>query len=91
MYPYNLCSYILVCFSCVCSFVCIAHCSDGQIKVIEGNLEEYGRLEICSDKRWESLSDFYWDQNVARVACIELGFASTCGNVFIIICNIFST
>ena len=68
----------LLIFLCVCSFVCIAHCSDGQIKLIEGYLEENGRLEICSNKRWESLSYYYWDSHVTRVACIELGFASTC-------------
>ena len=68
-------------------YVYIARCSDGQIKLIEGNSEENGRLEICSDKRWESLSGYYWEPNVARVACIELGFASTCTSKCVWITN----
>ena len=51
-----------------------ASCSDGQIRLIEGNTELYGRVEICSDQRWETLNYYQWSYYNARVVCAELGF-----------------
>jgi hypothetical protein len=55
-----------------------ARCSDGQIRLIGGSEEYYGRVEICSSQRWQALSSLYpqWNSNNARVACVELGFES---------------
>ena len=51
-----------------------ASCSDGQIRLIDGYTERYGRVEICSDQRWETLNYYQWTYDNARVACFELGF-----------------
>ena len=64
-----------------------ASCSDGQIKLIEGYTELYGRVEICSHQRWETLSYNHWSSSVAKVVCIELGYSSmftlpSCINVY---------
>ena len=53
---------------------CIASCSDGQIKLIEGSLETTGRVEICFNKRWETVPDDCFTYNEATVACKSLGF-----------------
>ena len=51
----------------------IARCSDGQLRLAERSTY-YGRVEICSDQRWNALSHYYWSYTNARIACIELGF-----------------
>ena len=55
-------------------FLCIAFCSDGQIKLIEGSEEYLGRLEICSNQRWETLPYSTFNNDEAVVACNELGY-----------------
>ena len=54
----------------------IARCSDGQLRLAEGSVAYYGRVEICSDQRWNTLSSArsLWSSTNARIACIELGF-----------------
>ena len=52
----------------------VASCSDGQIKLIEGSLDNYGRVEICSNQRWETISRRYWHYRETRVACNALGY-----------------
>ncbi|CAI8023573.1 Neurotrypsin [Geodia barretti] len=51
-----------------------ARCSDGQLRLAEGSVAYYGRVEICSDQRWNTLSNAQWSYSNARIACIELGF-----------------
>jgi deleted-in-malignant-brain-tumors protein 1 len=53
-----------------------ARCSDGQLRLAEGSDSYYGRVEICSDQRWNTLSSArsLWSYTNARIACIELGF-----------------
>ena len=53
----------------------IARCSNGQMKLAAGS-ETYGRVEICSDQRWTTLSYNQWSYANAQVACIQLGFES---------------
>ena len=62
--------------------MCIAPCSDGQIKLIEGSPDNYGRVEICSNQRWETLSSNYWQYEETRVACNALGYTGV-----YILCN----
>ena len=66
--------YIYSHFSPFIISICIASCSDGQIKLIEGSLESTGRVEICSNQRWESVPDDCFAYDEATVACISLGF-----------------
>ena len=58
-----------------------ASCFDGQLRLINGSTEYEGRVEICSSQRWETLNYNRWTSNTARVACIELGYASMYTNV----------
>ena len=58
-------------------FCLIARCSDGQLRLTDGPVERYGRVEICSNRRWETFPISRWSPNNALVACIELGFQCT--------------
>ena len=67
----SLCIYV----AHVYFFVPEASCSDGQIRLIEGYTENNGRVEICSNQRWETLNYNTWTSYNTMVACFELGFA----------------
>ena len=54
---------------------CVASCSNGQIKLIEGPYDNWGRVEICSNQRWETISrNNNWQYQETRVACNALGY-----------------
>ena len=54
--------------------VYIASCYDGQIKLIGGFSEIEGRVEICSNQRWETIVQGSWRHEEAIVACNSLGY-----------------
>ena len=53
---------------------CVASCSNGQIKLIEGPYDHRGRVEICANQRWETISRNNWQYQETRVACNALGY-----------------
>ena len=55
----------------------VASCEDGQIRLVEGQTEQSGRIEVCFNKRWGTVADGLWDYREARVVCRELGFAES--------------
>ena len=55
----------------------IASCSDGQIRLREGSSENEGRVEICSNQRWETISDGLWGDYETEVACNALGYTGS--------------
>ena len=48
---------------------------DGQIRLAEGAYERNGRVEICYNGRWGSISSDSWDLIDTMGTCRELGFA----------------
>ena len=62
-------------FSTLSSFLILASCLDGQIKLLEGDSETSGHVEICSNQRWEPISGNYWGEDEAKVACNALGYS----------------
>ena len=68
-------------------FIYIASCSDGQIKLIGGTSQASGQVEICSNQRWETLSRSQWTNNVASVACTELGLLGMYCSLYAYICT----
>ena len=61
--------------SAIFSLYKIASCSNDQIRLIGDLKESNGRVEICSDQRWETLNVNQWIESNAMVACFELGFS----------------
>ena len=47
---------------------------DGQVKLVEGETEIEGRVEICLGRRWNSVSGDGWSEAEARVVCGDLGY-----------------
>ena len=53
------------------------YCEDGQLRLVDGNQFNSGRLEACYHNEWGTVCDQWFDINDARVACRKLGFDGT--------------
>ena len=56
--------------------VYIARCSNGQLRLTDDPQANQGRIEICSQQRWETFYSVWWSSKNSEVACWELGFRS---------------
>lgn len=52
-----------------------ARCSDGDIRLVGGTLEEEGRVEICMNEFWGTVCDDGWSNVEANVVCRQLGYS----------------
>ena len=50
------------------------NCSNGEIRLINGQSDAEGLVEICYGSSWGSLCPSSWDNNDAKVACRQLGY-----------------
>ena len=48
-------------------------CSEGKLRLVGGESENEGRVEICIDGFWGTVYDGGWVQNEAVVACWQAG------------------
>ena len=52
----------------------LASCHDGEVRLTEGGTEWEGRLEVCLNQRWGTVSDDGWSEANAEVVCRDVGF-----------------
>ena len=64
----------------VCSvtyMICIiVVCSYGQLRLVNGNTPNEGRVEICINFRWGTVCDDKWTNTNADVVCRQLGYST---------------
>ena len=52
----------------------IAPCTDGQLRLAGGNIENEGRVEICLNNMWGTVCDDFWGTTDAAIVCQQLGY-----------------
>lgn len=52
-------------------------CEEGSIQLVDGIIDQEGRVEVCHDGVWGSVCDTGWDKVDAHIVCQQLGYAET--------------
>ena len=50
-------------------------CSTGEIRLVGGESEKEGRLEVCNNGRWGSVCGTQWTNRHTAVVCRYFGFS----------------
>ena len=51
-------------------------CKDGDVRLVDGDSSNEGRVEVCLRRRWGFVSDEEWSAEDAQVVCNQLGFSA---------------
>ena len=49
-------------------------CDDGDLRLVGGETEYEGLLEVCFSQRWGTVNGDGWSASDTQVACRQLGF-----------------
>ena len=60
-----------------------SNCTEGNVRLAEGDSEYGGRVEVCINKAWGTVCLPGWGNQEARVVCNQIG-ATTLGINFLI-------
>ena len=53
-------------------------CSDGDVRLVGGEYNNEGTVEVCFNNLWGLVSDVGWNNTDALVVCNQLGYTGGC-------------
>ena len=56
-------------------------CYDGDIRLVDGEIEQEGRPEVCVNGKWGSICHNGWTTSDAYATCLTLGFEGTSSEI----------
>ena len=51
-----------------------SNCTNGEVRLVDGDTEYEGIIEVCYGGVWGSVCPSSWDSNNAKVVCRQLGY-----------------
>ena len=58
-------------------------CTEGNVRLAEGDSEYGGRVEVCINKAWGTVCSPGWGSQEARVVCNQIGATTLGTNIFL--------
>ena len=83
----------------ICTILqCITDCVEGEVRLVGGETDSEGTIEVCLNSVWGLITDAGWDQNDAHVVCRQLNLpidgilcvcVSVCLSVYVCLCIMY--
>lgn len=84
-------SWFIFIYNIAASLVTESNCTEGDVRLIGGDSEYEGRVEVCVNKAWGTVCAYSaWSYNDAKVVCNQIG-ALTLGMYIYIYSCVFAT